>query len=144
MNLIHALKSLFLNIHSIIFTCMPTTPKWSHPFRFVDQYSACICKLSHACPIQQLCYLPYLIILKSIKWRLKSTTPLFMTSSAASCYFYLLGPNIPHNTLFSDTPKLCSSLIHIRICAGLDQTLKKINVQFNAGLSSNNPRHLKI
>ena len=67
-----------------------------------------------------------------------------MTSSAASCYFYLLGPNIPHNTLFSDTPKLRSSLIHIRICAGLDKTLKKITVQSNAGLSSYNPRHLKI
>jgi hypothetical protein len=67
-----------------------------------------------------------------------------MLSSAAYFYFYLLGPNIPHNTLFSDTHKLCSSFIHIRICAGLDQTLKKINVQSHAGLSSYNPRHLKI
>jgi len=62
--------------------------------------------------------------------------PLFTKSSIASCYFYLLGPNIPHNILFSDIPKLCSSLIHIRICAGFDKTLKKLNVQSNADLSS--------
>jgi len=55
-----------LTIHSIIFKCMPTTPKWPHSFRFVDKYFVCICKLPHACPTQQLCYLPYLIILKSV------------------------------------------------------------------------------
>jgi hypothetical protein len=54
MHPVHTFPSNFPEINSnIIFSPMPRSSKWSHPFRFSDQNFVYISHLSHAC------YMPY-------------------------------------------------------------------------------------
>jgi hypothetical protein len=106
MNPFHIRKPNFLKVSfNIIFSSTPMSSEWSLTFRLSDENFV---RIFH-CPMRAA-FPPHLILLylvTNIWWRVQ-----IVKFTLQSCHFIALtmGPDIPLNTLFSDTLSLCSSL----------------------------------
>ena len=108
---VHATTSNLLKIHLIIIhPSKPGSPKWHLSPRFPTKnlYTPLLPPICVTCPA-------HLIILDFITWTILGEEYRSLSSSLSSFLHYLvtsslLGPNIPLNTLFSDTLSLHSSL----------------------------------